>query len=50
MDLLSFAGGVDDIAEYLRAWGAAGYKASTPLQTFIRDNWGESLAFLEIYL
>jgi hypothetical protein len=49
-DLLSFAGGVDDIAEYLRAWGAAGYKASTPLQRFIRDNWGESVAVLEIYL
>ena len=50
VDLLSFAGGVEDIAEYLRAWGAAGYRASTPLQRFIRDNWGESVAVLELYL
>jgi hypothetical protein len=50
VDLLSFAGGVDDIAEYLRSWGASGYRASTPLQRFIRGNWGESLAVLEVYL
>lgn len=50
VDLLSFAGGVDDIADYLRTWGAQSYKPSTPLQNFIRENWGETMAVLEIYL
>jgi hypothetical protein len=50
VDLLSFAGGVDDVADYLRTWGAKNYKPSTPLQNFIRENWGETMAVLEIYL
>lgn len=50
VDLLSFAGGVEDIAEYLRSWGAGGYRASTPLQRFIKTNWGETVAVLELYL
>jgi len=49
-DLLSFAGGVEDIAEFLRTWGASNYIPKTPLQEFIRGNWGESLAVLELYL
>lgn len=50
VDLLAFAGGVDDIAAYLRSWAASGYTASTRLQEFIRSNWGDSVAALEVFL
>jgi len=50
VDLLTFAGGADDVAQYLRDWRAARYETSTRLQRFIQKNWGDSVAVLEIFL
>ena len=50
LDLLAFGAGWEKIASSLTNWRLEGYPKKTPLLRFVRDNWGDTVSALELYL
>ena len=49
-DLFCFGTGSLDLAEDLKTWRENNYDSPSLVLKFIRNNWGNSVAFLELYL